>query len=93
VTLEAASRAIQKLNLTPHQCEVLLDLQSSLQENKYAVCVCACVCVWCVSCVCVRVCGLGQITATAIGQTKGVRGADLNKELEECGVVEAGGCQ
>jgi hypothetical protein len=53
VTLEAASRAIQKLDLTPHQCEVLLDLQSSLQENKYAVCVCACVCVWCVWCVCI----------------------------------------
>jgi hypothetical protein len=34
VTLEAASRAIQKHDLTPHQCEVLLDLQSSLQENK-----------------------------------------------------------
>ncbi len=43
MTLEAASRAIQKHDLTPHQCEVLLDLQSSLQENKYVVCVCVCV--------------------------------------------------
>jgi hypothetical protein len=41
VTLEAASRAIQKHDLTPHQCEVLLDLQSSLQENKDVVWVCA----------------------------------------------------
>jgi hypothetical protein len=34
MTLEAASCAIQRLDLSPHQCEVLLDMQSSLQENK-----------------------------------------------------------
>lgn len=34
VALEAASRVIQKQELSPHQCEVLLDLQSSLHENK-----------------------------------------------------------
>jgi hypothetical protein len=34
VALEAASRVIQRQDLSPHQCEVLLDLQSSLAENK-----------------------------------------------------------